>query len=360
LEEAENVIVLNHDVRKRVLKIFPELESKLVHIPVGADGRMFKPIPSQQHLLSVEEFIQNLRDRGERGKDTDLAKQTRSALNIRKNAGIQAEVIDIQERYNASYPDADIQRKFKNIDWQNEKIIVFFGKLLYDKGLHCLITAMPNILSAFPNTRLIVIGSGVDREYMEMGVAALDQGDIAFFKKMMLLGTSVRKNCGGFYDYIDQYFKKTDQKLYADRARGNMRQRIIFTGYLTRYGLSKLLPCAQMSIIPSIVKEAFPMVSIESLDCGVIPVASYFSGLAPILDEVCGLLEESGDLVKIGHRPEKMIQDLSDNIPALLSVLSDKKNMTRFSDRFRRLVESKYRWKTIITEIIDLYAAQCV
>jgi glycosyltransferase involved in cell wall biosynthesis len=118
-----------------------------------------------------------------------------------------------------------------------------------------------------------------------------------------------------------------------------------------------LLPCARVALVPSIIKEAFPLVSIESLACGVVPMASYFSGLAPILDEVAPALGAFGDLIKIGHEPKAMIHDLSQNIPALLSILGSNGSSAaeEISATCRGLVELKYRWRTIVSEMDNLY-----
>jgi hypothetical protein len=192
---------------------------------------------------------------------------------------------------------------------------------------------------------------------LEMGVAALDRGRLDCFQRVMQAGMSGRKDRNTFYEYITHFLESTGQGAYVDRARNRMMQSIIFTGYLTRADLATLLPCARATLVPSIIKEAFPLVSIESLACGIMPMASYFSGLAPILDEVAALLGAPGELIKISHGAGAMIRDLSQNIPALLSILSSDTIAAEISAACRGLVERKYRWKTVISEIESLYMA---
>ena len=355
LQGAGNIIALNRDVWARVLQICPDVEHKLTQIPVGVDGDLFQPLPVERRPAAVNCLMRRLDGREKLGKTAQLQRQTWQAAEIPCEEEMAAAAFDLQNRYNASHPDADLTHKLAQIDWRKDNILIYFGKLLFDKGVHCLIMALPNIMAAFPNTKLLVIGSGMDREFLEMGVAALDRGRLDRFRRVMQAGMAGRRERDAFYRYITSFLEDTDQAAYLARARGRMIQNVIFTGYMTRADLATLLPCARVALVPSIIKEAFPLVSIESLACGVVPLASYFSGLAPILDEVAASLGAPGELIRIGHEPEAMIRDLSENIPSLLSILDDDGAAQEISATCRRLVEQKYRWKTVISEIESLY-----
>lgn len=50
---------------------------------------------------------------------------------------------------------AALQREFAPND---ERLLFFVGRIVYEKGLHVLIEAMPQILNEFPDTRLLVAG----------------------------------------------------------------------------------------------------------------------------------------------------------------------------------------------------------
>ncbi len=50
LRGADRVIVLNAEVRDRVLELCPALRSHLVHVPVGVDTRLFRPRPRKPSL----------------------------------------------------------------------------------------------------------------------------------------------------------------------------------------------------------------------------------------------------------------------------------------------------------------------
>ena len=42
----------------------------------------------------------------------------------------------------------------------NEKIILFMGRLVYEKGIQHLIAAMPKILEGYHDTKLVIAGKG--------------------------------------------------------------------------------------------------------------------------------------------------------------------------------------------------------
>ncbi|RLC75892.1 MAG: hypothetical protein DRI81_11115 [Chloroflexi bacterium] len=357
LRGAGSIVVLNQDVRARVLKICPDIEPSLAQIPVGVDGDTFHPLPIERRPAVVNRLIQHLDARKKLGKTAQLQRQTWQAVKSIGEEEMAVAAFDLQSRYNASYPDADLPHKLAQIDWQKDNVLIYFGKLLFDKGVHCLIAALPNIMAAAPNTKLLIIGSGMDREFFEIGVAALDQGRLDCFRQAMQAGMAGRKEHATFYKYMTRFLESIDQAAYAARARGRMLQNIIFTGYMTRADLAALLPCARVALVPSIIKEAFPLVSIESLACGVIPMASYFSGLAPVLEEVAAALGAPGELAKIGHSPETMVRDLSQNVPALLSILSNRSTAKEISAICRKLIEQKYRWRAVISEVEGLYRA---
>ncbi len=360
LEAAGSVIVLNSDVRKRVLAICPQVEDLLVQIPVGVDGVGFRPVLENAKSSAIDTLLNVRMKRGTSGKTDELIVETRQAAKLRDGKVLINAVEDIQGRYNASHPDTGLAARLKRVDWYGESILVYFGKLLFDKGIHCLLAAMPEIVASCPNACLIVIGSGVDREFLEMGIAALDLGDVDLFRNIIRTGMSSRNADAVFMEYIDKYLGDIDTDIYISRCCGKMQKRVVFTGYLTRADLAQILPHVCLSIVPSIVKEAFPMVSIESIACGVPTVASYFSGLRPILDEVAAIIEGMGEFVKIGHAPERMVRDLGKNIPALLGVLREQNQRVRISEDCRHLVEQKYMWKVVIRKIEKLYQQMTV
>ena len=106
--------------------------------------------------------------------------------------------------------------------------VVYFGKLLFNKGVHLLLEALQGI-----DARAVVVGFGDYRE---------------------------------------------DLERLADPAR------TLFTGPLEHRHLVQLLPLADVCVVPSIFPEAFGMVAAEAAAAGCPPLVARHSGLAEVAE----------------------------------------------------------------------------
>ena len=59
--------------------------------------------------------------------------------------------------FNNVYRDYDFRRRFA---MDNEKIILFMGRLVYEKGIQNLIAAMPKVLEHYHDAKLVIAGKG--------------------------------------------------------------------------------------------------------------------------------------------------------------------------------------------------------
>jgi glycosyltransferase involved in cell wall biosynthesis len=129
-------------------------------------------------------------------------------------------------------PDADNVARLAEFLTGDEPTVVFFGKLIEQKGVQLLLEAMNGI-----DARLVVVGFGPHRTALE--------------------------------------------ELASPRT--------LFTGPLEHRHLVHLLPLADVTVVPSIFPEAFGMVAAEAAAAGSPPLVARHSGLA----EVAAGLEES-------------------------------------------------------------------
>ena len=118
----------------------------------------------------------------------------------------------------------------------NEKIILFMGRLVYEKGIQNLIAAMPKILSNYHDAKLIVAGKGGMINELKAEVEALGLGN----------------------------------KVY-------------FTGYLNSKNVQKMYKCADIAVFPS-TYEPFGIVALEGMLSGTPVVVSDIGGLNEIVD----------------------------------------------------------------------------
>lgn len=116
-----------------------------------------------------------------------------------------------------------------------QPVVVYFGKLIEQKGVHVLVDALAGI-----QARLVIVGFGPERTALE--------------------------------------------RRAADRG-----VEVLFTGPLEHRHLRHLLALADACVVPSIFPEAFGMVAAEAASAGCPPLVARHSGLA----EVAAGLEEA-------------------------------------------------------------------
>ena len=126
---------------------------------------------------------------------------------------------------NERLPDAGNAERFAAFFATDEPTLLYFGKLLFNKGVHLLLDALGEI-----DARAVIVGFGDYREQLEHDAS----------------------------------------------------NRALFTGPLEHRHLAHLLPLVDVSVVPSIFPEAFGMVAAEAAAAGVPPLVARHSGLAEI------------------------------------------------------------------------------
>jgi len=64
----------------------------------------------------------------------------------------------------------------------NDVMILFLGRLVWVKGVDKLVAAMPHVLQKIPNAKLVIVGLGEMREYLERMVQNLKLQDVVKFR----------------------------------------------------------------------------------------------------------------------------------------------------------------------------------
>ncbi len=233
--------------------------------------------------------------------------------------------------------------------------VVYVGKLSLEKGAHCLLAAAPIILTRAPQARLVMVGDGVTRQPMEALVAALSRGDLISAERALHRASAISHE-GQFIPYATRFWRSVDRADYLACARSaRLQERITFTGYLPPKEVARHLSRATLSIIPSLVKEAFPLASVEALASGVLPVAPAYGGLIPILDEIARALGPIGQMARVRHSPDTLTADLARRVPLLLSKLNRPDVRRQVARLCRQLAVERYDWSTVIQQIEDIY-----
>jgi glycosyltransferase involved in cell wall biosynthesis len=171
--------------------------------------------------------------------------------------------------------------------------VVYFGKLLYNKGVHVLLEALRNV-----DARAVIVGFGDYREALER---------------------------------------------LADPGRS------LFTGPLEHRHLTRLLALADATVVPSIFPEAFGMVAAEAAAAGSPPLVARHSGLAEVAE---GLeAEYPAALRDLASFETGDAADLAAKLRRLLGLTASER--AEISAAARRTVERRWSWAGIAARILE-------
>jgi glycosyltransferase involved in cell wall biosynthesis len=189
------------------------------------------------------------------------------------------------------HPDEGNAERFARFFSEEGATVVYFGKLIENKGVHVLLEALAGL-----HARVVVVGFGDFRERLE---ALAPPGTL-------------------------------------------------FTGALEHRHLRHLLPLCDVAVVPSIFPEAFGMVAAEAAAAGVLPVVSAHSGLAEV---AAGIGEEVGpEAAALLSFPAGDATALRDRLAAILDLPAERRRELGLAAR--RAVERGWSWKVIAERLL--------
>ena len=152
----------------------------------------------------------------------------------------------------------------------SDLLVLYVGKLIHSKGVHSLITAFSR-LRRHRRAKLLVVGFGTFREALQALTLAIGTGDR---QTAELLASGGKLYEGGPETPMEH--------LDLDGAfseAGGLHEDVEFVGPLEHAELAKLLPAADVAVVPSIFPETFGLVAAEFAAAGVPPFVADHSGL---------------------------------------------------------------------------------
>jgi glycosyltransferase involved in cell wall biosynthesis len=225
-------------------------------VPPGVDVDEFRPEPREEAFVGLI---------GEASRDPD----------------------DGDERH----PDPGNEARFAEFFLRDEPTVVYFGKLIENKGVQVLLEALEGL-----DARAVVVGFGDFRERLE---ALAPPGTL-------------------------------------------------FTGALEHRHLRHLLPLCDVAVVPSIFPEAFGMVAAEAAAAGVLPVVSAHSGLAEVAS---GISEEVGpETAPLLSFPAGDAGALRDRLAAILALPAERRR--ELGVDARRAVEVRWSWTVVAARLL--------
>jgi len=347
---SDGLIIGNREVRDRIVNLYPEhmdeIVSKTQIVGLGVDTKLFSPVEKQHRMESIEKIYEHAPFSG---KSPELTQE----LHYRLNKGDVNAVTGYRKAYEIKQPDSDLISKLQKIPWDSN-ILMFVGAAIAGKGLQTLIVALPHILKFHPDTHLVLVGSGASRELFEALTYAIST------KQETLLDTLISK--GFDFDPISRSGPWSDvQSFLSDRRNrtelfkygSELLDHVHFLGRIDHHLLRYLFPCADVGFFPSIVPEAYANVLFESLSNGVLPMASYFSGLACGLDDLVPHLGQ--DLVDLMKIPV----DDATRIPVLIKHLSQLLGNTALKSvrpMLREIAVKEFDWGIRAEQMVEAYS----
>jgi len=173
-------------------------------------------------------------------------------------------------------------------------LLVFVGRLEWEKGAHTLIDALPRLRRRLPGLRVVIAGRGGASEDL--------------------------------------------QRLARERRVANI---IEFTGWLPEHELHALIAAADALVIPSIY-EPFGLVALEGAALGAPLVVARTGGLAEFVEDgVTGRVFVPGDVADLARAATEAIND-ADASAAMARTARDR-------------LESSYRWELLAGQTRDTY-----
>jgi glycosyltransferase involved in cell wall biosynthesis len=258
LAHAEAVFVGSAHIREVLEDVVGHVD-RVLEVPPGVDVDEFRPLPREEALARLLE----------------------EARRDPPNPG----------NANERLPDEDNAARFAEFFAQPGPAVLYFGKLIYNKGVHLLLEALAGL-----DAKAIVVGFG---------------------------------------DYRDE--------LEALAPPGTL-----FTGPLEHRHLAPLLPLCEVAAVPSIFPEAFGMVAAEAAAAGVLPLVARHSGLAEVAEGLAA--EYPPERAPLTTFANGDVAELRDKLAALLALPDEER--ARLGQAARDAVVKRWSWASVAERLL--------
>lgn len=177
----------------------------------------------------------------------------------------------------------------------HEKVVMFVGRMVPEKGAQVLLEAAPKVLAQYPDAKFVIVGKG------------------------------------GFLN---------DLKRRAQALR--LGNKILFTGYVDDDALLRIYRAADAAVVPSLY-EPFGIVALEGMAAKVPTIVADTGGLGEIVDHAqTGVTTYAGDADSLAW--------------GILQVLSHPKEAHQMAERAYQKVLTTFNWQVIADQTLETYA----
>lgn len=365
---AGRIFVIGDEMRKRVDLVFgervPAVEDKLVDLNLGVDTSQFRLLPRARRGASIGRIAEQIAHL-ERGKTPGQSAELVAHLHRDMSRADLHELIARTGAYAGKAPDAYVEDRLLRIDWPNENVLLFVGRLIAAKGPQAVIAALPLILEQRPDTRLVIVGHGPLREALEAFVWALRHREPKLARNIARWGRGLEDaGEGATVDEavveplieVDGLFERLEREgrleAYFDAAERFIGpETVIFTGYLTHDELRHLFPSCDAAVFPSVVPEAGPLVFLEALASGCFPLGTDFAGMAASIANIAEALPPGeAEWMKLDPDPREVAHSIAVKVPGALE------RAGRHRDALRQVAVERYDWRAVAERLVTVLA----
>lgn len=196
-------------------------------------------------------------------------------------------------KFQFDYPESRKAEVRAELALPNEKIVMYVGRFVREKGIHLLLTAASAILAHEPNVKFVIVGGG-QRDKLER--------------------------------FVNWY---------------GLSEKVHFTGFVSGRALHEVYRCADVAVFPSLY-EPFGIVALEAMAADVPVVVSDAGGLKEVvLHDHTGTTSFAGDAGSLAW--------------AILRVLQDPERARTLNQNAKQRLVHDFDWGRIAGQTIDVY-----
>jgi glycosyltransferase involved in cell wall biosynthesis len=318
LVAARAVVGASADVLDRTIGLVPGIEHLLRIVPPGVAAD-FRPRPRAEALLTTAASLDRDPETAH-GRPVTLDAEVERALE-RRDAGALDE---LATAYDQQAPDPGAAEILRSLAPLEGPLIGYIGKLIPQKGVPTMLAAAATSSTTPP---VLVVGFGSQREWLHALVRALRTGDDDVLRWL--------RDPGGM---------PLDAEL---PPRPDLR--VSFTGRLDHRYAPGALAALDVLVVPSILDEAFGMVSIEGAAAGALPLVSRHSALAEVAH---AFEDEVGHPGQFSFEPGAgAVRNLAERIDDLVSLPSDERGELR--ERVAAFATRRWSWERTASLLLE-------
>ena len=195
------------------------------------------------------------------------------------------------EKFNFKFDWINFRRKYAR---DEEKIVFYVGRHVFEKGIHLLIEAAQGVIGKYNNAKFVIAGTGPMTEELKNRVRQM-----------------------------------------------GIEKKVLFTGYMSDEDRDKLYKVSNAAVFPSLY-EPFGIVALEAMAAGCPVVVSDTGGLGEIVQH------RVNGLKTINGSTESIIENIS-------QLLYDEELANNLKKNALKNVYEKYTWNKVAETTIDMY-----